>query len=104
MVVPAATPPPGAPPSPLRDPRDEHLWNAALHAGAVYVVSHNTRHFPPPVPPALGEGASLRHLVHGVEFVTAIEFIEEALGFDAATLYGAPIPPGGIVRSARSRR
>ena len=103
-VVPAATPPPGVLPSPLRDPRDEHLWNAALHASAAYVVSHNTRRFPPPVPLSPGAGSALRHLAHGVEFVTAIEFIEEVLGFDAATLYGAPIPAGGIVRSARSRR
>lgn len=102
-VVPAAAPLLGAPPSPMRDPRDEHLWNAALNAEAAYVVSHNTRHFPPPTPYLVGGERLLRHLVYGVEFVTAIEFIEDILGLDAAALYGASIPPGGPIRSGRSR-
>lgn len=33
-VVPAAAPLLGAPPSPMRDPRDEHLWSAAFNAEA----------------------------------------------------------------------
>lgn len=103
-VVRAAAPPPGAPPSPMRDPRDEHLWNAALNAEAAYVVSHNTRHFPPPTLHLVGGERLLRHLAHGVEFVTAIEFIEDILGHDATALYGAPLPPGGLIRSGRSRR
>jgi hypothetical protein len=97
--------PPGAPPSPLRDPRDEHLWNAALNAGAGYVVSHNTRHFPPAVhvtvPAAGGPVQATLHLYHGVEFLTAIEFVEGVLGENAAALYGRALP-AGVVRSRRS--
>lgn len=98
--------PPGTPPSPLRDRHDEHLWNAALNAGAQYVVSHNTRHFPPAITitssSGEGEGEVVRHIAHGIEFVTAIEFIEDVLGEDAVALYNQPLPPG-IVRSRRSR-
>lgn len=105
-IVGASHRPPGTPPSPLRDRRDEHLWNAALNAGAQFVVSHNTRHFPPAVTveSLAGEGAVpvVRHIAHGVEFVTAIEFIEDVLGEDAVALYNQPLPPG-IVRSRRSR-
>ena len=102
VLVESAGHPPAAPPSPLRDPDDTHLWNAALHAQAAYIVSHNTRDFPPPVRVGTGSEPGLRHLAHGVEFLTAIEFVEEVLGFDAAVLYGAPLPPRGLVRSARS--
>lgn len=96
--------PSNTPASPLPDPDDAHLWHAALNAGMGWIVSNNTRHFPPPVLPAPGKGGPPRHLAHGIEFVTAIEFVEDILGVDAAALYGGPIPPGGIVRSARSRR
>ena len=97
-VVPAYGPPPGSPTSPLRDARDEHPWNAALHARATFVVSHNVRDFPPPT--TLGTGA--RHVAHGIRFLTAIEFIEDVLGCDAALLYGAPLPRAGVLRSHRS--
>lgn len=103
-MVAAESRPSGTPASPLPDPNDAHLWNAALSAGAVYIVSHNTRHFPPPSPQMAAGEHVLRHHIHGVEFVTAIEFIEDILGLDAATLYGAPIPLGGLIRSGRSRQ
>lgn len=97
--------PVGAPPSPLRDPGDEHLWNAALNAGARYIVSHNTRDFPAPVLVTVdvaGEPRRVpRHVYHDVEFLTAIEFIEGVLGEDAATLYGRALP-AGVVRSRRT--
>lgn len=95
--------PPGTPSSPLSDPNDTHLWYAAINAGASYVISHNTRHFPPAVPvvTAAGSPRAMRHLYHGVEFLTAIEFIEDVLGEEAATLYGRPLP-AGVVRSHRT--
>lgn len=105
-IAEASRRPPDTPPSPLRDRNDEHLWNAALNAGAQYVVSHNTRHFPPAIaiepPPGAREGQIIRHLAHGIEFLTAIEFIEDVLGEDAAALYSQPLPQG-IIRSRRSR-
>jgi hypothetical protein len=104
LTVPASAPPPDAPPCPLRDPRDEHLWNAALHANAAYIVSHNTRDFPAPIGVGSAPGVPLRHFAHGVEFLTAIEFVEDVLRFDAATLYGAPLPTRAAIRSHRSRR
>lgn len=104
VMVAAESRPSLTPTSPLPDSDDAHLWNAALNAGAAYIVSNNTHHFPPPIPQREEGKHVLRHHVHGVEFVTAIEFIEDILGLDAAALYGASIPRGGIVRSARSRR
>lgn len=104
LTVPASAPPPGAPPCPLRDPRDEHLWSAALHANAAYIISHNTRDFPSPIMNEADSAVRFQHLAHGVEFLTAIEFAEDVLRFDAATLYGAPLPARAAIRSHRSRR
>jgi hypothetical protein len=60
------------------------------------VISNNTRHFPPLV--------SGRHIYGGVEYVTAIEFIEDVLGMDAAAVYERPLPGGAQLRSRRARR
>lgn len=96
---------PATPPSPLRDPGDEHLWNAAVNAGAHYVVSHNTRDFPPPTLVTARAADEMvqaaRHLYQNVEFLTAIEFIEGVLDEDAAVLYGRPLP-AGVVRGRRA--
>lgn len=78
----------------LRDAEDAPIWATAVVARARYVVSHNTRDFPP-----LVQG---RHSHAGVEYLTAIEFIEDVLGEDAAQMLAAPLPRGGAVRSARA--
>jgi PIN domain-containing protein len=65
-----APPPPypGAWPT-LADPWDTPIWGAAVAAGAHYVVSENTRDFPP----ADEEG---RHMWDGIEYVPGKSFLE----------------------------
>lgn len=77
----------------LADPEDGPIWATAVAAGARYVVSHNTTDFPP-----LVEG---RHVYEGIEYLTAIEFVEEVLVADAAEVYGGPLPVGASLRSGR---
>ena len=48
----------------LTDLDDAPIWQTAVAAGARYVVSNNTRHFPP-----LVDG---RHVYRGVQYVTAL--------------------------------
>jgi hypothetical protein len=79
----------------LHDPDDIPLWHTATSAGARYVVSHNTTDFPP-----LANG---RHAWQGIEYLTAIEFIEDVLGEDIASLVPTPIAPAALIRSNRSR-
>jgi PIN domain len=78
----------------LRDEDDAPIWATAVAAGARYVVSHNTDDFPP-----LVQG---RHVYAGIEYLTAIEFVEDVLGEDAAQILGAPLPRSGVVRSGRT--
>jgi hypothetical protein len=80
----------------LSDPDDAPVWQTAVLGGARCVVSHNTRHFPPLV--------GGRHAYQGVEYLTAIEFIEELLGDEAAAGFTGAVPMAGQVRSRRSRR
>lgn len=105
-IADCSTMPAAAAPSPLRDLHDTHLWCAALNAGVRYVVSHNTRDFPHPVKVDKGDGAGQvqRHLYAGIEFLTAIELIEDVVGADAAILCGRSLPVGASIRSGRSRR
>ena len=77
----------------LADPDDVPIWRTAVLAGAQYVVSQNTRHFPPLVRD--------RHVYGGVEYLTAIEFIEDVLGENGARLHRAPLPQAASLRSAR---
>jgi hypothetical protein len=79
----------------LRDTDDVPIWQTAVLAGGRYVVSQNTRHFPP-----LVEG---HHVYRDIEYLTAIEFIEDVLGKDAAEVYQAPLPAAAALRSGRSR-
>jgi hypothetical protein len=79
----------------LTDNDDVPIWQTAVAAGAHLVVSNNVRHFPP-----LIEG---RHTYGGIEYLTAIEFIEDLLGEDAEQVYGSPLPAGAAVRSQRGR-
>ena len=80
----------------LNDTDDEPIWATAVVAGAQYVVSHNVEDFPP-----LAEG---RHVHGDTEYLTAIEFVEDVLGEDAGTMYGAPLPSSALVRSRRVAR
>lgn len=79
----------------LADPEDAPIWATAVAARAGYVVSNNTADFPP-----LVEG---RHVYEGVEYLTAIEFVENLLGADAAEVYAGPLPAGARLRSGRAK-
>lgn len=52
---------------PTADPGDDHVWAAAVAAGVTYVVSENTRHFPP----RAGGG---RHTWAGIIYLTPAAF------------------------------
>ena len=78
----------------LRDRDDIPIWDTATAAGARYVVSHNTVDFPP-----LVDG---RHIWQGVEYLTAIELIEDVLGEDITLLTIAPLTPAMLQRSHRT--
>lgn len=86
----------------LADANDEPLWAAAVLAKAEYVVSDNIRHFPPltEVTRQPSDRPDRRHIYERVEYVTAIEFIEDVLGADATTIYGEPL----LGRTVRSQR
>jgi hypothetical protein len=77
----------------LTDPDDAPVWATAALAGARYVISHNTRHFPP-----LIDG---RHAYAGVEYLTTVEFVEDVLGLDLPTVYNGPLPSANLIRSRR---
>lgn len=78
----------------LTDVNDYPIWQTAIVAGAQYVLSQNTRHFPP-----LVDG---RHVYEGIEYVTVLEFIEDVLGASAAE-FGESLPLGASLRSRRRR-
>jgi len=63
----------------LSDEADAPIWRTAVVAGARYVVSQNRAEFPP-----LDDG---RHVYDGIEYLTAIEFIEDVLVENAALVY-----------------
>jgi hypothetical protein len=85
---------PGAWPG-LTDVDDEPIWQTADVAGARYVVSQNIRHFPP-----LVHG---RHVYRDIEYLTAVELIEDVLGESAAAAHTGPLPRGATLRSGRER-
>jgi hypothetical protein len=87
----------GAPAWPtLRDLDDLAIWHTALVAGAQYVVSHNLSDFPP-----LVDG---RHVFQGIEYLTAIEFIEDVLGLELAIVVETPVARNALLRSRRAPR
>ena len=108
QLVSVATLPANAPSSPLTDPNDAPVWATALVAQAHFVVSHNTAHFPAPIHEEVAiEGRRYvleRHRHTGVEFLTAVEFIQDVLGEDPAAILGEPVPQHGLVRSRRTTR
>lgn len=75
------------------DPNDLPIWATATLSGAQYVVSHDLHQFPPRV--------GGRHVYDGIEYLTAIEFIEDVLGVAATATYRGPLPPAGLIRSGR---
>ncbi|HYI16539.1 MAG TPA: hypothetical protein VEX37_14175, partial [Thermomicrobiales bacterium] len=79
----------------MRDANDILVWDTATAAGARYVISHNTTDFPP-----LVDG---RHTWQGIEYLTAIEFIDDALGLDIVALITSPLTPAALLRSNRTR-
>jgi predicted nucleic acid-binding protein len=91
--------------SPLSDPDDAPIWATAVLADAKYVVSHNTHDFPSLVRATIEFGgqrhAGQAHIARGIEYLTAIEFIEDVLGENAEFVLGRPLPPRGIIRSQR---
>jgi hypothetical protein len=80
----------------LRDEDDLPIWQTAVVAHAQYVVSQNVRDFPP-----LVRG---RHVHAGVEYLTAIEFVEDVLGDDPSVILGAQLPSAASIRSDRQTR
>jgi predicted nucleic acid-binding protein len=79
----------------MRDANDVPVWDTATAVDASYVISHNTTDFPP-----LVDG---RHTWQGIEYLTAIEFIEDVLGLDIVALITAPLTPAMLLRSNRTR-
>lgn len=79
----------------LIDPNDIPIWDTATAASARYIISHNTNDFPPLV--------NGRHVWRGIEYLTAIEFIEDILGVDITLLTTAPLTPAMLLRSRRAR-
>jgi hypothetical protein len=77
----------------LNDPDDAPIWATAQLAGAQFVISHDTRHYPPVV--------GGRHVYQGIEYVTTVEFVEDVLGLELTSIYGEPLPSRNIVRSGR---
>lgn len=75
------------------DPNDVPIWQTAKLADARYVVSHDLRSFPP------RDGGW--YVYNGIEYLTAIEFIEQVLRASVADVLGVPPPPAGLVRSGR---
>jgi hypothetical protein len=105
-LVSVAIRPLAMPRSPFADPDDEAIWVTSIIGNAQYIVSHNTSDFPPLVEETIAhEGRTFRaqrHLYEGVEFLTAIEFIEDVLGEDAAAALRRPLPARGVIRSRRA--
>lgn len=93
---------PGTPP-PIIDPNDLPIWTTAVLANARYIVSDNTRDFPPLVEErAVTDGRACllaQHRYAGIEWLTAIEFIQDVLGENPEDILGRALPPSRIVRS-----
>lgn len=96
------------PPPPIIDPNDVPVWTTALLANARYIVSDNTRDFPPLIEErAVIDGREcllVRHKYGNIEWVTAIEFIQDVLGENPEDILRRPLPQSGIVRSRRAIR
>lgn len=99
---------PPDPTPPILDPNDLPIWTTAVLANARYIVSDNTRDFPPLVEERTvidgRECLLARHRFADVEWLTASEFIQDILGENPEDILGRSLPPSGIVRSRRAIR
>jgi len=69
----AARPPYASAWTALSDPNDYPVWAAAVVGQADYVVSENTRHYPP-------RGRDGRHMFDGITYMPADAFLAMLLG------------------------
>lgn len=69
------------------DPNDEPIWTTAVAAHADYVVSANTRDFPPNV---ADPGRPARFAYFGIEYIEPRDFLEIVWSDDASDLEAEP--------------
>jgi hypothetical protein len=71
LVAPIPPYPPAVPT--LRDEDDHPIWATAKVSGAEFVISENSRHYPP----ALADG---RHVREGIEYLSGRSFLAMLAG------------------------
>jgi len=71
LVAPVPPSPPAWPT--LTDVHDEPIWAAAVLGNAQYVISENTRHYPP-------QQIDGQHAHEGIEYVPARTFLDTLIG------------------------
>jgi hypothetical protein len=78
----------------INDANDLPIWTAAIRSGAGFIISHNTRDFPPRNAEGLCEYA-------GIEFVTVESFVGDVLGIELELIGAGPIPVTGRIAHRR---
>ena len=77
------------------DVNDLPIWTAAVRSGADFIVSHNTRDFPP-------RDAAGLCAYRGIELITTENFVRDMLGLDLDAI--APYLPTPTGRPSHQRR